>query len=519
MMTKTVRLSSKRMTMRKPENPLLTREVLEQYSPEELADLIALAEETEKYARPFGAYEPHEKQLPVHKSQAFIRALFPGNGFGKTTACINEALWSALGTHPYRDTGKIPNTTIIVIDDPGKADTVYLTEIKKKKWYDVTKLKLEKHGRPFTTEVIFPNGSNWQFMSHEVLEAKWESIQCAGVIFDEPPPRFIFIALIRGMREQGTKPWMMFAGTPIGKNAPWMYREIWRPWKFGEDPEIECFTGTTYDNLHNLEPGSIERMKKRYNEKELKARIGGTFEFLSGRIFDTFYHDHHVEQDFDWPWSWPVILAMDPHVRKNHVAVLIGIDPDKEIHVIRELETSLAGRNAAEFFIRACEGYNIKWGICDNYGSMPHTGGENRKSFIDVFNETSRRLNSRVFIRATTKAEKADDEWIEDMKDWLRLEADSGGSERPRFHIFESCKKTIDEFETYIWDEYRGAQADGRDVKEKPLGTNCDRLMCIKYGIALKPDRLGEDRIYRRTKRVGHGAEEYESTGKDWLKD
>lgn len=499
----------------------LTRETLEQLSETELAEMILVAEETQRQNQPRVLYVENSVQKRVHKSDAFIRALFSGNGVGKTTACINEAIWTATGTHPYRATGRIPNTTVIVLDDSSKADTVYLNELRKKKWYDVSKLKLEKHGRSYTQEVIFQNGSNWVFMTHEMSEEKWESIQCAGVIFDEPPPRFIYIALMRGQRELGSRPWIMFAGTPRGRNAPWMYREIFRPWKLHNDPEIECFFGSTDDNLHNLDPDTIKRWEKRFSAQELRTRRMGEFEFLSGRIFDNFHRDMHIEPDFTWPYGWPVILCMDPHVRKNHTAILLGVDPDKELHVIRELETSLAGRKASEFFIRACEGFPIKYGICDNYGSMPHTGGEERKSFIDVFNETAQRLLSRIRIRPTTKKEKSDDEWIEDMKDWLRLEPDHTGVERPKFHLFESCVKTIDNFESYVWDEHRGAAADGKDVKEKPLGTDCDFLMCVKYGIATKPDKMGTDKIYHKSPTGGlvSGAREYESHGKAWLKE
>lgn len=500
------------MKTKKPKPGAITRDFLEQLSPDELAEMILLAEAKERKTRTIGKYEPNKVQAKVHSSDAFIRALFSGNGVGKTTACIQEALWTATGTHPFRATARIPNTTIIVLDDSSKADSVYINELRKRRWYDVSKLKLDKHGRAYTQEVIFPNGSNWVFMTHEMAADKWESIQCAAVIFDEPPPRFIYIALMRGQREKDMKPWIMFAGTPRGRNAPWMYREIFRPWKFKQDPEIECFFGSTDDNLHNLDPDTIKRWEKRFTKEELETRRFGKFEFLSGRIFDTFFRDHHVEPDFAWPYSWPVILCMDPHVRKNHVAVLLGVDPDKELHVICELETSLAGRKAAEFFIRACERFPIKYGICDNYGSMPHTGGDERKSFIEVFNETAQRLLSRIRIRATTRKEKADDEWIEDMKDWLRLETDNTGKERPKFHVFESCEKTIDNFESYVWDEHKGAAADGKDVKEKPLGTDCDYLMCVKYGIATKPDKMGTDKVYSRSARKAEAkAREYES--------
>lgn len=501
------------------------QEYLGPLSDEELVELIRVADQIETLEQKKQEYVPNSVQARVHRSLAFIRALFSGNGVGKTTACIQEALWTSLGTHPFRNTARLPNTVIIVLDDSSKADTVYINQLRKKRWYDVSKLKLEKHGRSYTQEVIFPNGSNWIFMTHEMAEDKWESIECACVIFDEPPPRFIFIALMRGMREKDMKPWIMFAGTPRGRYAPWMYREIYKPWKFGEDPEIDCFFGSTDDNLINLDPDTIVRWEKRYTKQELQTRRHGSFEFLAGRIFDQFSHTNHVEKPFPWPKNWPVVLAIDPHLRKNHVAVLIGVDPDKELHVIGELETSLAGRRAAEFFIRAVEGYWIRTAVCDNFGSIQlYDDGDSRKSFIELFNETARKLGKpRLAVRPTTRAEKRDAEWIEDMKDLLRLEKDTAGQMRAKFHVFENCVKTIDNFESYCWDEHTGRKADLQEPKEEPLGTNEDFLMCVKYGIATKPDKIGEDKIISR-RQISGKAREYESHGayqpaKDWRKD
>jgi hypothetical protein len=507
----------------KKKTKVINRDFLEQLSIEELAEMVSVAEAKEAKMSRTGKYEPNKVQARVHASDAFIRVLLSGNGAGKTTGCIWEGIWTSTGTHPYRESSRIPNTTIIILDDGSKADTIYVNELRKRKWYDMSKLKLDKHGRSYTQEITFPNGSNWIFMTHEMAEDKFESIQCAAIIFDEPPPRYIYVALMRGQREKDMKPWIMFAGTPRGRNAPWMYRELYRPWKLHQDPDIECFTGSTDDNLMNLDPDTIKRWEKRWSKEELETRRHGKFEFLSGRIFNEFFRDHHVEKDFAWPFSWPVVLCMDPHLRKDHTAVLLGIDPDKEVHVILELETSLAGRKAAEFFIRACERFPVKWGICDNFGSMPGTGGEDRKSFIEIFNEVAKRLQSRVRIRPTTKAEKGDDEWIEDMRDWLRLEPDNAGNPRPKFHVFESCEKTIDNFESYVWDEHRGINdiqgKDHREPKEKPLGTDCDFLMCVKYGIATKPDKWGVDKIYSRAAVKAAGkAREYESHG-SWMKD
>lgn len=127
---------------------------------------------------------------------------------------------------------------------------------------------------------------------------------------------------------------------------------------------------------------------------------------------------------------------------------------------------------------------------------------------------------TRLQIKPTTRAQKRDDEWIEDMRDWLRLETDYAGQLRARFHVFESCVKTIDNFESYVWDEHTGRKADLQEPKQDPLGTNQDFLMCVKYGIATKPEHIGKDKVYSRKTIQGH-AKEYESTGlsKDWRKD
>jgi hypothetical protein len=97
------------------------------------------------------------------------------------------------------------------------------------------------------------------------------------------------------------------------------------------------------------------------------------------------------------------------------------------------------------------------------------TQGEKNESRSLKFSMRLRPDSSVVSVSVRPPGrEKADDEWIEDMKDWLRLEQDRTGKDRAKFHVFESCEKTIDNFESYMWDEHKGAAADGKDVKEKP---------------------------------------------------
>jgi hypothetical protein len=492
----------------------------------ELDNLIVLADNVIANDDKTGLYTPNIIQEAVHACLAFIRCLFSGNGVGKTTACLMEAIWTCTGTHPHRETARLPNVVIIVLDDASKADSVYKFELEKRRWYDPSKLDFDKKGKSHTQEILFPNGSKIVFMSHQMDEEKFESIQAAAVIFDEPPPRRCLVALMRGQREKDMKPWIIFAGTPRGRHAPWMYDSLYEPWETWKnavesgdtvvDPDIRCFFGSTHDNLQNLDPDTIDRWKTQFTEEELATRVYGKFEFLSGRIFTTFDEKLHVVPDFAWPSRWPVFVCLDPHLRKDHIMVLLGVSSDQEIYAIKELACPLAGRKACQWFLRILlkSGLNIKAGICDNFGSIDmyeDADTEEKKSFIKMWNEEAMKMNRPKFcIRPTSKKEKGDDEWIEDMRDYLRLEQTHEGL-RPKFMVFKSCVKLTSDFKKYVWDEHTGRKADLGEPKEEPLGTNQDYLMCVKYGIAMKPLKMVKDKPILHGWNSPRAQQEYEN--------
>src|SRR5688500_9900156 len=89
------------------------------------------------------AYTPNSGQLAVHLSAAVLRAVFAGNGGGKTALGANEALWAALGYNPITKVkSKVPARVIVVLDKPDKVDTVWLPELKK--WYPIKAEQLHK---------------------------------------------------------------------------------------------------------------------------------------------------------------------------------------------------------------------------------------------------------------------------------------------------------------------------------------------------------------------------------------
>jgi hypothetical protein len=74
----------------------------------------------------------------------------------------------------------------------------------------------------------------------------FESIELDFCVFDEPPPRYVFIAFKRGGRKKNRTARFLIIGTPI--SAAWLRTEIYEPWSKGELPDAECFRYGTVVN-------------------------------------------------------------------------------------------------------------------------------------------------------------------------------------------------------------------------------------------------------------------------------
>jgi hypothetical protein len=72
-----------------------------------LRDLEILEQAREKQPSLF--YRPHDRgQIQFHKSPHIVRAMFPGNGWGKTRAMGTEVAWWIDHDHPYQPTPAWP---------------------------------------------------------------------------------------------------------------------------------------------------------------------------------------------------------------------------------------------------------------------------------------------------------------------------------------------------------------------------------------------------------------------------
>jgi hypothetical protein len=462
-------------------------------------DLLDLKEERHRreIQKPSN-YKPNEGQTPVHKCDKKLRCVFSGNGAGKTALAVNEVIWAAKGYNPVRDEyTPVPIRIVVLLDHPEKVADVWLPEIRK--WTSLTDWTVQKRGKPYVTQMIAPNGSEILFMFHQQEPTLFESIEVDFVVADEPPPRHIYVALRRGGRRKGRESKYLMIGTPI--SGSWLRIEIYDPWEKGELPDTECFRFGTIVNEKNLASGYIESFSRVLNEKEKRIRLYGEFFDLEGlALAHLFSHETHVIRydNLHWNTSWPVVVAVDPHASKPHHALMLGVDPDNRMYVLKEFSSKAIARDFARQLKKFYQGYRVIDLICDSLGSAENTAGEGFKSFIQVLNEEG------VRIRATTWDDKCDEDFIERIRTVLSVpeEPDNFGKCIPQLRIVEGNDGIIKDIENVQWVKYRNLDV----FKPKLDISHKDFLACLKYALASNLTfTKTKSKIYRRIK----GAETY----------
>jgi hypothetical protein len=366
---------------------------------------------------------------------------------------------------------------------------------------------LHKNGKPYVNEITRRNGSFVKFMFHEQPISVFESEQYDVIIFDEPPLRKIWIAMMRGQREINTTPEIWMLGTPLTQS--WLRTEVYDSWVAGDLPDVECFFGTTEANKANLREGYIEDFSKFLTEKEKRMRLQGQFFDLDDLPLNSMFKDkiHVISQQtfrdiFDKD-RYPCVVAIDPHSSKPHHACLIGVNGDDEYFYIKEIARKEVAREFARTLRDWMSGYRVIDIIMDSAGTAESTGGEGYRSFYDILREEG------VLVRPTSFDDKSDEDFIDRIRSVLAIpnEPDNFGFYNPKLRIVEGNDGIIRDVKNVTWQKYR----DIDEVKPKLDIRTKDFLACLKYGLAsglhARKDKV---RPHRPTKQLyGFGKRKY----------
>lgn len=466
-----------------------------------LALIDAIEEKQRRKLADRESFVPNPGQVPVIEAFANPKIetilVLTGNGGGKTTLGVNLAVESALGHIKHTNTQTpVPARVFVVLDKPDKVETTWLTEIKK--WYPLKAEQCHKQGKPYISMISFPNGSEIRFLFHDQEPMSFESIEGDVFIFDEPPPRPVFIALRRAGRKKGRKPKYLIIGTPI--SASWLRTELYEPWARGDRADVACFRFSTDVNKSNLSDGYIESFSNYLTEKEKRVRLHGDFFDLDGLALAHLIDDKkHFIQPLRWSPTWPVVIAVDFHPRKSHVALMLGITDKDTLVVLKEMTSrsipSVFANELKEFY----KGYRVLDMVCDSLGNSELTGGEGNLSFIQVLKDNG------VRIRATRYEEKSDEAWIQMIQECLAipLEPDNLGRTEPRLKFVNTCKGTINDVRTVEWQRFKNMD----EFKPKLAIAAKDFIACLKYALATQPSfSKNKTKVLKQPSPVGWGS-------------
>lgn len=447
----------------------------------ELLDILERKGERDRRKKP--PLIPNSVQARVLGSTALERYLFCANGVGKTTILVNELEYAAKGYNPItKQYYEVPNTTYLVVDDPGKIAQSIIPEYRK--WHELEEGQLHKDGKPFYSRISYENGSVVHVLTHEVNMLKAEGVQMDRLLFDEPPPQWLFQALYRGGRKKGRPLQILMAGTPI--TQAWLRTDIYEPWVDGKLPHVECFKGRIEENKDNLEEGYIERFAAILNEHEKGTRLRGDFFDLSGQALARYWQPaKHVikKADLDWDEGNPCVISVDPHPSKETHAVLLGADRYNRLVVLDEYKEKAAARAFTHSLIKLgwFSNYRVIDIVYDDWGNGDTTGGEGFRPFGDIMNEVLKKAGIGR-ARATTHKDKSDEEFMERIMDVLQVPntPDNTGQCLPKLRVVDHCRGLERDIKQVQWQRDKKL----KENKNKLEISNTDYLACLKYALA-----------------------------------
>jgi phage terminase large subunit-like protein len=433
---------------------------------EELAELV------------YSTYVPYSKQRKFHEALNKIRGVFGGNRSGKTDMGCNEARYHATGKYPdwYPETARFPGPTRgrIVVTDYKKGCGEVL-EPKIERWFQKGEIiRIERSiGNLSKVHVRHITGgtSTFDVMTHEQNLAQFQGWNGHWCWFDEPPPRDIYIACLRGMVDLDGRMWI--TATPICE--PWMFDEI----VLNKERDAFYQFISIYDNPH-LTKKAIEEFIVSLRPEEREAMVEGKFLHLTGRIYGEFDTNVHVIDELpDGHESWPVWFVLDPADRRPHHGIWAKADPFNNIYIFDEIVVKATIKDLSKQLIireitNGVKQESIIRVLDPNKGKTPTAVTGLR--LVDEF------ASHAVYFLTNVN----DDIAIGHLAVKERLAYDHkvpvSSTNHPKLYFVKNkTRECVKQLLSYVWDDWRGAKGNGRAEKEVPKDVNKDMPDCVRY--------------------------------------
>lgn len=413
-------------------------------------------------------YEPMEKQEVFHRSIAKTRAIFGGNRSGKTTAGGMEFLFHITGLYPkwYPEENKMKQPVIgrIAAQDFNKGVGEVIVPFLED-WLDPTLIQ-KKQRNPIGIPVkwVLKNGSRFDILTYEMTVESYEGWRGHIAWFDEPPPRDMYVATMRGLVDYHGKNWLTL--TPI--KQPWIYDSIYTK----ADGKVVFVVTTDIKDNKYLSAEAIADFESKLSTEEKEARLHGRFLHLTGLVYKDFNPMIHICEPPQIKEDWTRYFCIDPHPRTPTACLWLAVDPKDNHYVYDELWLENLDIEQVAHAIHAQEGsLSPRFRFID-----PHMDKDNE--LAGGFNIRKELMKHGVFtIRASS------DPFLGKSRIKAALKPKYNHmvkTEMPQLKVSRNCQHTIYEFEHYLWAD-RKRDKDERDPLERTLKKNDHFMDCLRY--------------------------------------
>lgn len=446
-------------------------------------DLLRLLDLLQKEERALDSgkldrYKPHSVQDRFHKSDKKVRMVVAGNRFGKTTMSVIEAIWLALGIHPYHPI-PVPNRGKMYGDSFPTVMETFVPKFEEwipREFLDDRK-PYEKNQMQHVIGVNFKNGSEIRIGSYDQEERKAEGSNWQYIAFDEPPSRELYIANMRGLIDTGGLMW--FSMTPLSE--PWIYDELWVPGETGEKPYIECFGGRSDENPH-IDHDALNLFLEELTPEEREVRFEGKFRRLTGLVIDTYDPAVHDVDEFDLDYRHVIYEGIDPHPMKPHCALWRAVDKDGIRYTVDEVAFTGSLYEFGKLLVakrqQLCSSGAVMAGsVVDTIINTKDMA--NRLNMKDELVRGIRDAGGGLIPSSAMKMDQFNP-GIEKERDLFRIVDRGELGQGPMHYVFKRCRKYKYELLHYQW-------PDNVTDTSKPKAKDDDYIACSRYLESIGP--------------------------------
>lgn len=423
---------------------------------------------------------------------ADTRAFFGGNRSGKTTSGCIEISYHMTGQYPDWWEGRRwnrPTVGRIFAADFSKGVKVVTKKLKE--WLPkdcVVRIDRNNLKAEVGWHIKYKNGqeSYCDVMTYEQDSSLAEGWNGDWVLFDEPPPRDMYIATARGLIDNDGI--CIFTLTPL--KEPWLFDEIYN----SKDKRVYSVIADLRHNLARYNPlsremiglkeESIRKFESKLTEEERETRMHGKFRYLAGRIWKEWDRDIHTFDRRQWvrgkggvvvdgepPQHWPRMMLIDPHDRNPHAIMWVTTDETNNYWIYREMwlpNTTIKEIVEAIKRVEITAKETIQTRIMDpNFG--PKRYGNSGLTVRDEFEQEARKIQYNMRFNFGDDHKEIARKTVAELLKYDIMKP-LGLLNHPKIKVADDLKEFIYQIEHYVWDEFRSGIE--RDPKEKPKDIN-----------------------------------------------